>query len=71
MGIPNKKHNDELNTTISNSIQKIKKAGKKAGTLSNPENIDHHLKIGVDLLLVDTSQFIKIGVSSLISKINQ
>ena len=70
MGIPNKNPNDELDITISDSIKKIKKAGKKAGTLSNPDKIDHHLKIGVDLLLFDTSQFIKSGISSLLDKIN-
>jgi len=70
MGIPNKNPNDELDITISNSIKKIKKAGKKAGTLSNPEKMDHHLKLGVDLLLIDTSQFIKSGISSLLDKIN-
>ena len=70
MGIPNKNPNDELDITISDSIKKIKKAGKKAGTLSNPEKMDHHLKLGVDLLLIDTSQFIKSGISSLLDKIN-
>ena len=70
MGIPNKNPNNELDITISDSIKKIKKAGKKAGTLSNPEKMDHHLKLGVDLLLIDTSQFIKSGISSLLDKIN-
>ncbi len=70
MGIPNKNPNNELEIRISDSIKKIKKAGKKAGTLSNPEKMDHHLKLGVDLLLIDTSQFIKNGISSLLDKIN-
>jgi len=71
MGIANNNSKDILNQTIDESISKIKKAKKKAGTLTNSNNIDKHLNMEIDLLLFDTNQFIKEGINNLYNKIKK
>jgi 2-keto-3-deoxy-L-rhamnonate aldolase RhmA len=69
MGLANSKSKDKLNKEIHQAIQKIQKANKKVGTLANSTNIDSYIDLGVDLLLYDTNQFIRDGITDLKNKI--
>ena len=69
MGIANSKTKDKLNQEIYKAIQKIQKANKKVGTLANSDNIDSYIDMGIDLLLYDTNQFVRDGITSLKNKI--
>ncbi|MFL2763235.1 MAG: HpcH/HpaI aldolase family protein [Dehalococcoidia bacterium] len=69
MGIVNSNTKDKLNQEIYKAIQKIQKANKKVGTLANSDNIDSYIDMGIDLLLYDTNQFVRDGITSLKNKI--
>ena len=69
MGIANSQSKDKLNQEIYKAIQKIQKANKKVGTLANSDNIDSYIDMGIDLLLYDTNQFVRDGITSLKNKI--
>ena len=69
MGIANSNTKDKLNQEIYKAIQKIQKANKKVGTLANSDNIDSYIDMGIDLLLYDTNQFVRDGITSLKNKI--
>ena len=69
MGIANSQSKDKLHQEIYKAIQKIQKANKKVGTLANSDNIDSYIDMGIDLLLYDTNQFVRDGITSLKNKI--
>ena len=69
MGIANSQSKDKLNQEIYKAIQKIQKANKKVGTLANSDNIDSYIDMGIDLLLYDTNQFVRDGITGLKNKI--
>tara|TARA_B100000073_G_scaffold228005_1_gene190200 strand:+ start:7305 stop:8054 length:750 start_codon:yes stop_codon:yes gene_type:complete len=70
MGIDSIKSKDKLNSEIHKAIKKIQLAKRKVGTLTNAENIDSYIDLGVDFMLYDSNQFIRDGIKELKNKIS-
>jgi 4-hydroxy-2-oxoheptanedioate aldolase len=59
MGHPGEMSHPALTGAIDDALRRIRAAGRTSGALITPENLDHHLELGV--------QYVYIGVTSLLT----